>query len=529
MSELINKTSFDPVQAGSITETKTAAAPDALVDSSSEKSVGSSGSSGGQVISAPNQKFPFNLPDKLGLFLSPKGVAYVTIQTDGNPLAVSVGSKRLNNIIRRFAMSEGVSVSKFDISNVNDFLIAHAEMAGIIRPVWYRVAPHSDGIEIDVGDTACTRIIVTPGKVEILQRGSQTLFCRTAITSPMRIPADKGNLELLKKYLNISDSDRLLFIAWLSYTLAHPKVATSKYLILVIQGENGSGKSFFCNGIVFPLIDPNQIGTQVFPGNPKDLAIASQHSHVLCFDNMRNFRAAMADILCMAATGGAISNRALYTDSDQHVHFMHVALVLNGIHSFINQADLAQRCLPIRTLTMSESHRKSETAMLKDLEDDLPVIFRGLLDLIAHIYQHLPGTVISHPERMLDFVYWLSAMERAMGLPDASLQMAYSGALRQAQLDSLMDNTLAAALMEFCGNLKTPEWTGTPFKLLSELNQIVPSGTTHSREWPENAIALSKRLNALKASLITQGISIELGRGKDRYVIIKKLGEKNDK
>jgi len=84
-------------------------------------------------------------------------------------------------------------------------------------------------------------------------------------------------------------------------------------------------------------------------------------------------------------------------------------------------------------------------------------------------------------------------------------------------------------LMEFCGNLKTPEWTGTPFKLLSELNQIVPSGTTHSREWPENAIALSKRLNALKASLITQGISIELGRGKDRYVIIKKLGEKNDK
>ena len=130
----------------------------------------------------------------------------------------------------------------------------------------------------------------------------------------------------------------------------------------------------------------------MFPRSAKDLTIAAQNAHALCYDNMRNFRSDMSDILCMAATGGAISNRALYTDADQHIHHLHVALVLNGIHSFINQADLAQRCLSIRTLTMDEANRKTEAAMVKALEDGtlynmsgLPIPRLGRPEDIAHL------------------------------------------------------------------------------------------------------------------------------------------------
>jgi hypothetical protein len=337
----------------------------------------------------------------------------------------------------------------------------------------------------------------------------------------MVIPAEEGNLKLLKSHVNLSDLDFLLFTAWLSYTLAHPKVATSKYVILVIQGDQGSGKTYLCNHVILNLLDPNHVGVQVFPGNSKDLTIAAQNAHVLCYDNMRNFRPDMSDILCMAATGGAISNRALYTDADQHIHYLHVALVLNGIHSFVTQADLAQRCMPIRTRTMDEANRKSEAVMVKALEADLPVIFRGLLDLIASVFQHLPDAEVTNPERMLDFVYWLAAMEKAHDVPAGVYQGAYSDALHQSQLDSLLDNSLGAAVIEFASCMKDKKWSGTPKDLLEELSKDVATRTVYSREWPSNPIALSKRLNALKGSLLTQGIAIEFSRGKERTITLR--------
>lgn len=200
----------------------------------------------------------------------------------------------------------------------------------------------------------------------------------------------------------------------LSYTLAHPKLATTKYVILLLQGEQGSGKSFLCQ-IIQSLIDPNNVGIQILPTNGKDLAIAAQNSHVLIYDNVRGFKQMMADLMCIASTGGALSSRQLYTDADQAIQRLHVALILNGIHDFVNQPDLAQRCLPIHFKPLPAQIRRSESDLMREFECDLPAIQRGLFDLIANILQHLPSVEITKHERMIDFVRWLAAMEKARG------------------------------------------------------------------------------------------------------------------
>jgi hypothetical protein len=163
--------------------------------------------------------------------------------------------------------------------------------------------------------------------------------------------------------------------------------------------------------------------------------------------------------------------------------------------------------------------------MVKELEDDMPSIFRGLLDLIAAVFQHLPEAEVTNPERMLDFVIWLAAMEKAHGIPPGTFQAAYSDSLHQSQMDSLLDNSLGAALIEFADRMKANKWSGTPAQLHKELNDLTTTGTTYSREWPQNPIALSKRLNALKSSLLTQGVSVEFSRGKKRIITITKQGE----
>lgn len=473
---------------------------------------------------AEQKPLPHNLHRKMSLIRTPAGKAYALIREGGNPYALAIRSKKLNAIISELARQDGTPFKKTDLADLNDALEAWAEQYGEIREVWLRVATIEGGIEIDLGDDAHTRVQIIEGKVEIIRAGSDTLFFRTANTKAMAMPAATGDLQLLKKYLNVHATDTVLMTAWITYTLAHPKGPSSKYPILVLQGNEGSGKTSLCENIIIGLIDPSEIGVQVLPNNVKDLAIAGQNAHVLCFDNLRGLTKNMADMLCIAATGGTISTRQLYTDADQHAIRLHAPLVLNGIHQFIDQPDLAQRCLPIQLKPIDESARKSEQELSKQLDADLPAIMRGLFDLIASIFSHLPNVAITNPERMIDFVAWLAAMEMAQGVPAGVYQGLYSDTLQQGQLDTLMDNPLAAAIIAFIDAHADESWSGTPANLLTKLNQVVCFGTQRSREWPQNPIALSKRIAALQAGLLSQGIKIELSRGKQRTVTITKIG-----
>jgi len=489
--------------------------------SSSERQVDSPIASATGDLIVEREPFPYNLPRKLDIALGQSGKAFSVRSDAGNRYVLHVGSKQLNNIIRKLARAEGVTLRQSDIGEINNILQAHAETACINRDVWYRVAPYVGGVELDLGDDKHTRVRITSGKVEVMAQGSETLFYRTPVSRAFVMPAAVGNLDLLKKYLNLHPVSIMLLIGWITYTLAHPKVPSSKFVILVLQGNQGTGKSSLCTNVIQKLIDPNRVGVRILPNNGKDFAIAAQNAHVLCYDNVREFKPSMADLLCIAATGGSLSTRQLYTDADQQIIELHVALVMNGVHSFIEQPDFAQRCLPIQLLPLAEANRKSEAQLVREFEADSPAILRGLFDLIAEVILHLPTAEVTNPERMIDFVQWIAAMEKAKGIPPGIYQAAYSDALNQGQLDSLLENLLAAAIVEFADDIKT-SWSGTPSELLIKLNLRATKGAQRSRDWPQNSIALSKRLIPLQAGLLTQGIRVELSRGKQRAITICK-------
>jgi hypothetical protein len=274
--------------------------------------------------------------------------------------------------------------------------------------------------------------------------------------------------------------------------------------------------------ILTRIIDPSSVGIQALPFNKADFAIAASNAHLLAFDNTRGVPAWISDLLCIASSGGSASSRQLYTDSEQVALLLHVALIVNGIHAFASEPDLAQRCLVFQLPLLPENKRRPEEQLLRDFEGDLPAILRGLYELIAKILRHLPDVQVEYPERMIDFVRWLAAMEVADGAPPGAYQFEYSDALQNGQRDSLLDNVLASALLEFSES--AGEWSGTSTELLAELNRRTPPTTQRSKDWPNNPIALSKRIVAFQASLRTQGIQIELGRGKARNITISRVG-----
>jgi hypothetical protein len=366
---------------------------------------------------------------------------------------------------------------------------------------------------------------IASGLVDVITTGSDTLFHRTPSGLPMVTPTEVGDITLLKKYLcNLHPVTVILLTAWIAYTISLPKRSSSKFVHLQITGGQGSGKSSLCTNVLSKLIDPSRVVLRTMPRTDKDLAIATQNSHVMFIDNVRGITQAMSDIMCIAATGGAISSRRLYSDEEEHVINLHGALVITTLHPFIDQPDLAERFLPIETRPIPEDKRRSDTELAKELETDLPFIQRGIFDLMANIFVHLPSIEVEASERMIDFVRYLAAMEKAQGVPAGVYQREYRNLLAQGQREALHENVLAAAVIELVEGLQDDEWTGTPKELLNALNGLISRGTQRSREWPQNEIALTKRLRALEAGLKSQGISLEFGRNHQRFITITHKG-----
>ena len=202
-----------------------------------------------------------------------------------------------------------------------------------------------------------------------------------------------------------------------------------------------------------------------------------------------------------------------------NVSFVQCPVLLNGIHNFYDQPDLAERMLVLHPEVITSENRQSKARLQADFEAALPVIFRGLLEYCAKVLKHLPAVEPNQPARTYDFSHWFAAMERADDVPEGVYQESYKENLREAQLDSLLENPLAAALVQFSESLKN-EWKNEPLRLLEELNELTPMSVRRTQDWPPNSIALTKRLKALQAGLRSQGIYVESGRGKKRWISV---------
>lgn len=329
-----------------------------------------------------------------------------------------------------------------------------------------------------------------------------------------------ATLKSLRSFINTDDETYFILICYLTYLMATPKAKGLPYPILVIQGDKGSGKSFFCNNVIRGIIDPNSMSGVALTRKMDDYALILNSMFLAVFDNLRSLSKAQSDMLCTTATKGSAPRRTLYTTDELTLLELHSPLVLNAIHDIIKESDLASRCVHVRLKPMLSDQRKSEQLLKAELDKLMPDIFGALLMLTAKAMEVLPTVKVTHSARMMDFAQWIGALERVLGITAGKLQRVYQQNVELLMASGMVDDSLTIALQKLVKSLKMGEvWKGTPSSLLTKIQEF-----ESSHYLPKGAAALTAKMKGQESSLNANGIYFKLGRDSERYVILSASG-----
>jgi hypothetical protein len=342
---------------------------------------------------------------------------------------------------------------------------------------------------------------------------------------PLPEPEREGDIKALRRFVNVDDAGFVLIVAWQLAALG----GVGPYPLLVIYGAHGSAKTStgrFCRRV----IDPNTLLSRGPPRSDRDLYVAAHNSHGIHFENISKLPEWLSDTLCRLATGGGFATRQLYENTDEVLFRGMRPVILDGIDTFVERADLADRAIKLTLDEVTEEKRRGEKELEREFEGKHPAILGALLDAVPYGLACLPDIRLDSLPRMADFALWVAACEGALW-EEGKFKQIYDDNRGSMLIDTIEGDLVADAIQEFMRNKPwnynplvekqappTNHWIGTAGELLIHLEMRLDLKTTLRPEWPKNARALSARLRRIKNGLLKIGIKVILGNDNDRQI-----------
>ncbi len=368
-------------------------------------------------------------------------------------------------------------------------------------------------IEIDLGDKDWKSVQITKDGWRV--REHKNFFYRNKSMKSLPVPSrDKLDKDWAETIFNISgNSQSMLIMGWLigCFMPEGPKP------MLVIQGEQGSGKSFLAS-MLRSLVDPVKADKTSMPGSERDLYVQAQNNYVLSFDNQRTLHKRHSDWLCRMVTGGGYSTRRLYTNNEEEVFSVTRPIIVNGITQIADQPDLIDRSIFINIPVIDKNTRKPEKELLNSMNSLNPMILGKICSALSAIlrnkkkeYDHLP--------RMADFAKFVSRAEEELGWEEGSFVGAINANRREAHEEMYEYDPLLSLVLELGRKNKNLAiiFSDTTAKLFDVLIGMIP-GKFQKSAFPESPAALAKRLNGLKPVLREMGIVIKNNKSNGKRI-----------
>ncbi len=201
------------------------------------------------------------------------------------------------------------------------------------------------------------------------------------------------------------------------------------------------------------LIDPSDAPLRTAPTKVDDWLVQAKGSWVVTLDNLSSIQPWLSDALCRAATGEGSVTRMLYTDADLAVLQFRRVCMLTAIDAGALRGDLGDRLLPIELEEIPPTKRREDGEVARAFAAMHPRVFGALLDLVARVWNELPGTRLAELPRMADFAKILATIDpAALGV--------YAG-LQESIASDVVDGDVIAVAVRDIAAAADGEWEGT--------------------------------------------------------------------
>jgi len=441
------------------------------------------------------------------LFSTPDGQTYATVPVKEHRENLALDSKALKQYLRhRYFVCTRSAPRPLAISEAVSHLDAIARYDSPTKDVFVRVARAGDANYLDLADGEWRAVRFSAEGWSIV-RSPNAKFRRVPGMLPLPKPVSGGNINELKEYLNLrSEEDWILFIEDLLAAL----IARGPYPLLGLFGEAGSAKSTTAR-VFRGMIDPHVSPSRATPQDIRDLMIMARNSWVLSFDNLSYLPSWFSDCLCRLSTGGGLSTRELYTNSDEVIFDGQRPLILNGIEELATRTDLLDRSILLELPVIENC--KEERVFWGEFEAAWPRLLGALLDVAVEALRNLENVQLETKPRMADFATLATAAESALGLSKGAFTRAYDRNRGNVNAVAFEASPIAPLVFDLA---EQRPWEGSAEDLLRKLSGMADEETLKRRSWPKTPKVLSGMLRRLATALRRAGIHTDFSRENNR-------------
>jgi hypothetical protein len=428
------------------------------------------------------------------------GKLYASVTVNDHRECYRIDSDVFNEwLSHTYYQQHGTIVSAQARADAKNLLTYEARKSN--EDVFLRVGHHMGKIYIDIGSAEWDAVEVD-GEGWRLVPLPPVYFRRPGAMMPLTLPLECKDPLILAKHLNIEEADWPLLAAWMVKAMQ----TRGPYPVLAFLSRAGSGKSTQAR-ILKRLVDPSASELRMMPKDTRSLFIAAENSWLLVFDNVSEISIEISDALCSIATGGGHTQRANYTDADEHVFTAQRPIIINGIGDVITRQDLMDRTINIGTPYIPQQERRDENEFWRDFNEEKPRIFGAFLYALSHGLANIHDVKLNDLPRMADFAKLATAAEPAYTDCEHDFASAYANNRDDAADIIVQNSPVGAVLLRMFED--TNEIRDTPLGLFLKLQTYATDYDRASSEWPNHHNQLKEIIERIAPALDRMGIGAE--------------------
>jgi len=376
--------------------------------------------------------------------------------------------------------------------------------------LYNRIAIVGGEIFYDIGDNQhVVHITKNIKKKWEIKQSSGVIFRRFNHQKEQVKPKRGGNLKDVLKFVNLKhDSDKLLLITYL-VAVMFPDIPR---VIIIVIGDQGSAKSTLLR-ILRSLVDPSRTELLKMRSSGEELAQMADHNYCLYLDNLSFLSSSSSDSLAGFVTGLGFNKRKLYSDSDDIIFEIKVAVGITGINLVAEKADLLDRCLIFVLNRIPDTKWKEETVFWKEFDKKKPYILGALFDVLSDVLRTKSKTKLHPKPRMSDYAVIAATAGKVLGYSTKEFSKAYRKNVERQNQAAVDSSPVAQTIIEFMTDKS--EWKGASSELFEHLEKIAKRNKFQlggQGGFPKSPTWLWRKINLVKTNLLALGVKVSIRR-----------------